>query len=143
MTTHAERPAPHDVASSLRVLGEPDLPAAVEHLAADPISNVFVSARIEAAIDRSWRLGGELWGYGHGHEWSGLCYSGANLVPDAASPDAIAAFAERARRRGRRCSSIVGPQEQVMQLWTRWRSRGDQGARCAPTNLCSRSRPSR
>ena len=116
MTTHAERPAPH-VASSLRVLGEADLPAALEHLASDPVANVFVSARIEAAIERSWRLGGELWGYGRDREWSGLCYSGANLVPDAASPEAILAFAERARRRGRRCSSIVGPRDQVLLLW--------------------------
>ena len=116
MTTHAERHSAQ-AASSLRVLGEGDLAAAAQHLAADPIANVFVSARIEAAIERSWRLGGELWGYGHGREWSGLCYSGANLVPDAANPDAIAAFAERARRRGRRCSSIVGPREQVLMLW--------------------------
>jgi predicted GNAT family acetyltransferase len=46
-----------------------------------------------------------------------LCYAGANLVPDAADPSAMAAFAERARRRGRRCSSIVGPREQVLSLW--------------------------
>jgi predicted GNAT family acetyltransferase len=117
MTTHAERPASH-VASSLRVLGDSDLPAAAEHLSGDPIANVFVAARIESAIERSWRLGGELWGYGRGREWTGLCYSGANLVPDASSPDAIAAFAERARRRGRRCSSIVGPREQVRLLWS-------------------------
>ncbi len=100
MTTHAERPASH-VTPSLRVLGEADLAAAAEHLASDPIANVFVTARIEAAIERSWRLGGELWGFGRERDWSGLCYSGANLVPDAAPPDAIAAFAERARRRGR------------------------------------------
>jgi len=99
------------------VLGEGDLPAAARHLASDPVANVFVSSRIEAAVERSWRLGGELWGYGHGRQWSGVCYSGANLVPDAASPEAVAAFAERARRRGRRCSSIVGPREQVMMLW--------------------------
>jgi predicted GNAT family acetyltransferase len=116
MTTHAERPARH-VTPSLRVLGEADLRAATEHLASDVVANVFVTARIEAAIERSWRLGGELWGFGHEGEWSGLCYSGANLVPDAAPPEAIAAFAERARRRGRRCSSIVGPQQQVLALW--------------------------
>jgi predicted GNAT family acetyltransferase len=116
MTTHAERPAQR-VASSLRVLGEGDLEAAAAHLALDPVVNVFVAARIEAAIKHSWRLGGELWGYGHSREWSGLCYSGANLVPDAASSDAVLAFAERARRRGRRCSSIVGPRDQVLMLW--------------------------
>jgi predicted GNAT family acetyltransferase len=116
VTTHAERSAPQ-VAASLRVLGEADLPAAAAHLAADPVANVFVASRIEAAVQRSWRLGGELWGYGDRRQWTGLCYSGANLVPDAASPEAVAAFAERARRRGRRCSSIVGPREQVLLLW--------------------------
>ena len=116
MTTHAERPAPQ-VAASLRVLGEGDLPAAAAHLAVDPVTNVFVSSRIEAAVERSWRLGGELWGYGAGRQWSGLCYSGANLVPDAAPPEAVTAFAERARRRGRRCSSIVGPRQQVLSMW--------------------------
>ncbi len=117
MTTHAERPQTQDAVSTLRVLGVADLPAALEHLAADPVSNVFVASRIEAALDHSWRLGGELWGYGQGRRWSGLCYSGANLVPDTADPVALAAFAERARRRGRRCSSIVGPREQVLSLW--------------------------
>jgi predicted GNAT family acetyltransferase len=117
MTTHAERPATPDTVTALRVLGVGDLSAAAAHLAADPVSNVFVAARIEAAIGHSWRLGGELWGYGQGRRWSGLCYSGANLVPDAADPAALAAFAERARRRGRRCSSIVGPREQVLSLW--------------------------
>jgi predicted GNAT family acetyltransferase len=100
------------------VLGEADLAAVAAHLAANPVSNVFVAARVEAALARSWRLGGELWGFGHGRQWSGVCYSGANLVPDAASPEAVAAFAERARRRGRRCSSIVGPREQVLLLWS-------------------------
>ena len=46
-----------------------------------------------------------------------LCYSGANLVPVAATSAAVAAFAERARLQGRRCSSIVGSAEAVQELW--------------------------
>lgn len=103
--------------ATLRVLGVADLPAAAEYLAADPVANVFVASRIEGALGHSWRLGGELWGFGEGRKWSGLCYAGANLVPNSADPDALAAFAERAMRRGRRCSSIVGPREQVLSLW--------------------------
>lgn len=118
MTTHVERHADQGSRSALRVLGVADLPVALGHLAADPVVNVFVSSRIEAAIGHTWRLGGELWGYGQGRHWSGLCYSGANLVPDTADPAALAAFAERARRRGRRCSSIVGPRDQVLSLWS-------------------------
>jgi hypothetical protein len=44
MTTHAEPPAP--VVSALRVLGAADLVAAAEHLASDPVGNVFAAARI-------------------------------------------------------------------------------------------------
>ncbi len=77
----------------------------------DPVANVFVSARIRSTgLDPS-RLGGQLWGYSEGGQLSAVCYSGANLVPVEASPDAIAAFAARARMQGRRCSSIVGPAE--------------------------------
>src|SRR5436305_7047864 len=46
-----------------------------------------------------------------------LCYSGANLVPVGAHADAVRAFAERARRQGRRCSSIVGPRDAVAPMW--------------------------
>jgi predicted GNAT family acetyltransferase len=103
--------------SSLRVLGAADLRDALADLAHDPVGNVFVASRIEGALKHAWHLGGEVWGYGRGRDWSGLCYSGANLVPTAADEPAIAAFAERARRRGRRCSSIVGPAPQVLSLW--------------------------
>lgn len=114
-----ERPGSSTAAASLRVLGAGDFPAALEHLAADPVPNVFVMSRLEAALQHSWRLGGELWGFGQGRRWSGLCYAGANLVPDAGAADvALLAFAERARRRGRRCSSIVGPRHQVLTLWS-------------------------
>jgi predicted GNAT family acetyltransferase len=58
-----------------------------------------------------------MWGwYADGHLRS-LCYSGANLVPICATPEAVRAFADRARRAGRRCSSIVGPAEPTAQLW--------------------------
>ena len=77
-----------------------------------------MSARIRnTGLDPS-RLGGQLWGYADGGQLSAVCYSGANLVPVEASPDAIAAFAARARMQGRRCSSIVGAAESVSQLWS-------------------------
>jgi predicted GNAT family acetyltransferase len=48
-----------------------------------------------------------------------LCYAGANLVPIGADEAALAAFADRAFRQGRRCSSIVGEADQAMALWDR------------------------
>jgi predicted GNAT family acetyltransferase len=83
----------------------------------DPVVNVFISSRVrEAGLDPA-RLGGQLWGYQSGGQLGSLCYAGANLVPVAATPPAITAFAGRARLLGRRCSSIVGPAQDVLSLW--------------------------
>ena len=103
--------------ASTRVLDSRDRDAVLALLDVDPVLDVFVASRVQAAGLESWRLGAELWGYGSGGRLEALCYSGANLVPVQAAPDAVRAFAERARRQGRRCSSIVGPAEEVALLW--------------------------
>jgi uncharacterized protein len=103
--------------TTTRVLVDRDLDAATELLDRDPISNVYVASRIRASGLDPWRLGGEVWGYVVDGRLAGLCYAGANLVPVQAGPDAVLAFAERARRQGRRCSSILGPAESAGPLW--------------------------
>ena len=103
--------------SPIRVLDDRDLPSVLELLAKDPVANVFVHSRVEAAGLDPWRLGAEMWGHVVDGRLTGLCYSGANLVPAAADGAAIDAFADRARRHGRRCSSIVGPEHLVAPLW--------------------------
>lgn len=90
-------------------------------LAADPVANCMVSARVEVAGLDPWRLGGELWaadlrGIRSGR-LPGLCFSGANLIPLRGNASALRAFADRALRRPRLCSSLVGPAEQVLGLW--------------------------
>ena len=75
----------------------------------------MVAARVEVAGLDPWRLGGELWAVGHRME--GLCFSGANLVPLRGDRSAIRSFADRARRHGRSCSSLVGRAELVLPLW--------------------------
>jgi predicted GNAT family acetyltransferase len=99
-----------------RLLDERDLPALRLLLDADPVAHCFVASRIEAAGVESWRLGAEMWGYGGGH-LEAACLAGANLVPVGSSPAALRSFAERARRQGRRCSSLVGPAAAVGPLW--------------------------
>jgi predicted GNAT family acetyltransferase len=47
----------------------------------------------------------------------GLCFAGPNLIPLRGNTSALRSFADRARRRGRMCSSLVGPAEQVLGLW--------------------------
>jgi uncharacterized protein len=104
-----------------RLLGDRDFPAVRVVLAADPVANCMVSARVEVAGLDPWRLGGELWAAdfrgARSGRLSGLCFSGPNLIPLRGNVSALRAFADRALRRQRICSSLVGPAEQVLGLW--------------------------
>jgi len=103
--------------ASVRQLDERDRQAALAICERDPVTNVFVSSRIRALGVEPGRLGAQMWGHGPGGQLESLCYSGANLVTVAATPDAIVAFAERALRQGRRCSSVVGAAAEIQALW--------------------------
>ncbi|MEV7281942.1 GNAT family N-acetyltransferase [Streptomyces sp. NPDC093111] len=103
--------------TTTRVLEPADLGAALAVLESAPVENAFVTARVQVAGLDPWRLGGEMWGWYADGQLRSLCYSGANLVPLCATPEAVRAFADRARRVGRRCSSIVGPAGPTAQLW--------------------------
>jgi predicted GNAT family acetyltransferase len=100
-----------------RVLGDADVPTALAILNDDAVANVFVISRIEAAGLEPRRLGAQIWGYGPGRHVTSLCYSGANLVPVNGDEQAIEEFAAYALRQGRRCSSIVGPADEVTSIW--------------------------
>ncbi|WP_424893501.1 GNAT family N-acetyltransferase [Streptomyces sp. XH2] len=104
--------------TTTKVLEPGDIEAALAVLGRDPVANAFVAARVQVAGLDPWRLGGEMWGWYAGGRLESLCYAGANLVPICAGPEAVRAFADRARRAGRRCSSIVGPAEATAALWS-------------------------
>jgi predicted GNAT family acetyltransferase len=111
----AERP--QDRSAEVRVLGPADLPAALEVLASDPVTNVFVEYRSRMTqLDPRW-LGGQMWGYVADGELEALCHVGANLVPVAGTAESCAAFAQRALRQRRVSSTIVGPRDAVEMLW--------------------------
>ena len=101
--------------SSVRLLGRPDLDEALALCARDLVANLFVASRLHAAQRRG--ASGEFWGWFDGGELRSLCWAGANLVPVEATPEAVEVFADRARRQGRQCSSIVGPADAVIPLW--------------------------
>ncbi|WP_326610180.1 GNAT family N-acetyltransferase [Streptomyces scopuliridis] len=103
--------------TTTRVLEPSELDAALAILESEPVENAFVTSRVQVAGLDPWRLGGEMWGWYADGRLRSLCYSGANLVPICATPEAVRGFADRARRTGRRCSSIVGPAEPTTQLW--------------------------
>jgi predicted GNAT family acetyltransferase len=102
---------------SLRLLDDHDRDEVLAICDRDPVTNVFVGARVRAAGLNPARLGAQVWGHTSGGKLVSLCYAGANLVPVAATPEAITAFAGRARSQGRRCSSLVGPAGDIEALW--------------------------
>lgn len=102
----------------LRVLSGRDLTQAQAVVARDPVAHCFVTSRMRISNLDSWRMGGEMWGWSEDGVLVSLLYLGANLVPVETTPEARRAFADRARRMGRRCSSIVGPADEVLDLWS-------------------------
>jgi predicted GNAT family acetyltransferase len=98
-----------------RLLDDRDRAGVRAALEADPVAACMVAARVEVAGLDPWRLGGELWSVGP--RLDGLCFSGANLVPLRGERSALRSFADRARRHGRGCSSLVGRAELVLPLW--------------------------
>ncbi len=104
-------------AGVLRVLAPRDLDPVLALLARDPVAHCFVTSRVLMSRLEPWRLGGELWGWSEDGAITSLMYLGANLVPVETTPEARRAFADRLRRIGRRCSSIVGVSDEVAELW--------------------------
>lgn len=112
------------------VLGEMHVARVLAMCAADPVGTVLASVRLEHALASGLRAaGGELWGYGEDGELVAACWVGANLVPivppeldPATRHRALEALAELGATRGRRCSSIVGPRDDVLDLWDRLRA---------------------
>jgi predicted GNAT family acetyltransferase len=103
--------------SAMRVLVRDDVDEALDLCASDPVANLFVAARLVALRADPRRHSGEIWGWYEGGRLRSACWSGANLVPVEATEGAVDAFAHRARRNGRQCSSIVGPAGPVMAMW--------------------------
>jgi hypothetical protein len=107
-------------APTARVLDERDEPAVTRLLSADPVAACVLAGRVEACGTGAAALGAPLWGVGSGGRLEAVCLAGANLIPFAlpgAERAAAEAFAGRARRVGRRCSTIVGPAAAVAPMW--------------------------
>ena len=111
-----------------RVLSDIDLESALAVCARDAVGSVLATARLEQAVGRGLRAaGGSLWGFEQDDELVAICFAGANMVPVVPVDDphtrsrALDAFAGLARLQGRRCSSIVGPSDAVLGMWSRLR----------------------
>jgi uncharacterized protein len=103
-----------------RVLDADDEGAVRDLLATDPVGSCMLAGRVETHGTAPAGLGAPLWGLHTGRRLDAVCLAGANLIPLARpgnEQEAAAAFADRARRAGRRCSTIVGPAATVLPLW--------------------------
>jgi predicted GNAT family acetyltransferase len=106
--------------ASARVLDEDDEGAVRALLAGDPVGACMLAGRVEVHGTAPTSLGAPLWGLYSGRQLDAVCLAGANLIPFArpgAEQAAAGAFADRARRAGRRCSTVVGPAAAVLPLW--------------------------
>ncbi len=106
-------------AAELRVLTLADLPAALRLAEQNPVANVFVLSRLRSGGLGPTRGAAEVWGYSVDGVLRSMLYVGANVVPVQADAEAVTAFADRAARTVRRCSSIVGPADAVLPFWER------------------------
>ena len=99
----------------VRGLGLPDLSWALEVCGRDPVTNVFVAARLlegglaggrqsVLAYDRADR--------------AGLCWTAANVVPVECDEEMIEPLAAKIVKRRAWASSLFGPADQVLPLWS-------------------------
>lgn len=103
--------------AKLATLGSRQLPQMQRLLARNPIVNCFVASRIVARIESGWNLPGQLLGFYRGEQLESMMFAGANVVPVETSEHARELFAHRLAALGRRCTSIVGEQDEVLGLW--------------------------
>ena len=104
---------------AVRTLVAQDRAAALELCRRDPVSAVLAGGHVEAL--GAAPLQRQLLGLFDRGSLRSLCWAGANVVPVCADAAVIPALARELIRRGRRCSSIVGPADAVLDLWDRLR----------------------
>ena len=99
----------------VHALSPSDRDAALEVCAQNLPANVFVAARLLEGVLSTQP--GTVLGHKVGGTLESLCWSSANLVPVEADDETISYFADRVRRWRRHCASVLGPSEQVTELW--------------------------
>ncbi len=92
----------------------------LRHLLADPVASCFAEARLFPGKGATEETGTpQVLVHRRGGRLHSALMLGANLVPIRTDAAARAAFADTLIKAGRRCSSIVGPAQEVLDLWDR------------------------
>ncbi len=112
--TRSIRPAPPLEVQDARSLRTADIQAFCQR---DPVEAALLGEHVEA-LGRYSFYGDQLWCLVDGGRLEGLCWTGGNVVPYRLPPGGAELVARRLRTRRRRYSSIVGPAQDVLGLWT-------------------------
>jgi len=105
--------------AEIRVLDDADTPRLWELVKQDPVSNVFLAAHLESAKTAApTPSGAEILGYFADGALAGACWSGVNLVPTALTAEQGANLGQFLASSNRRTSSIFGPAEAVLGIWS-------------------------
>ncbi len=102
-----------------RLLGDSERAAVERILDRAPYAAAQVAEQVAMFGLEWWRADARIFGFGHRRQLESICWMGANVIPVNASRSAIAAFAELAGMNQRQASSIVGPADEVLDLWDR------------------------
>lgn len=101
--------------SPVRTLAPVDGDEVLDLCSRDIARNVFVAARVLEG-SRTGAFGTVL-GFHVDGRLESVCWASANVVPVATTPESRAAFAERMRRWRGRSASLLGPRDEVIDLW--------------------------
>ena len=116
-STGAAQAAPGE--AGIRVLADEDTSALWDVVNRDPVGNVFLAAHLEAAKTAGpTGSGAEILGYFTPEGLTGACWAGVNVVPTGLSAEEGARLGSFLAAANRRTSSIFGPAEAVMGIWS-------------------------
>jgi hypothetical protein len=108
------------MAHEIRALDVHSIEQVENFIEQDPIRHCFLAARLEQSKQSRFRPSyPDLLGYFDDGKLKSLLMTGANVVPVNTSLIARQEFATVLNRYGRRSSSIVGPVEEVLDLWSK------------------------
>ena len=103
----------------VRTIEARHLPQLVDIIKSNPVRHCYVASRVLSQSKSFLRSAhSDVYGFFSGDELISAMLVGANLVPINTTAESRAAFAKVLARQGRRCSSIVGPDSEVLDLWS-------------------------
>jgi len=106
------------MAHEIRAIDEDSVNQVTNFVEQDPVRHCLLAARLEQTKQSRFRPSyPDLLGYFDDGKLKSLLMTGANIVPVNTSLIARQEFAAVLERSGRRSSSIVGPVEEVLDLW--------------------------